>query len=104
MSESWNDTQKLLAFGLVTAFVVVILLWMFHPPTGDAGTTAVLNTLVGTLGGMAGMVATFYFGSSQGSKTKDDTTASLTKTLAASVDEKVGNKQEQNAQIITAAK
>jgi hypothetical protein len=69
--ETWSDTQKLLAFVLVVAFIVIILLWMLHPPSADAGTTSVLNTLVGTLGGMAGMVVTFYFGSSQGSKDKD---------------------------------
>jgi hypothetical protein len=74
---SWGDTQKLLAFLLVLAFIVVIYLWMLHPPSSDPGTTSVLNTLVGTLGGMAGMVVTFYFGSSKGSKDKDDTMASI---------------------------
>jgi hypothetical protein len=70
---SWNDTQKLLAFILVIAFIVIILVWMFHPPSAEAATTSVLYTLVGTLGGMAGAVVTFYFGSSKGSKDKDDT-------------------------------
>jgi hypothetical protein len=74
---SWNDTQKLLAFVLVVAFILVIVAWMFHPPAPDAASTSVLNTLVGTLGGFAGMVVTFYFGSSRGSGTKDQTIAAL---------------------------
>ena len=76
-SDNWNDTQKLLAFILVIAFIVVIIIWMFLPPKGDAGIMAVLNTLVGTLGGMTGTVVTFYFGSSQGSKSKDDALNSI---------------------------
>jgi hypothetical protein len=52
--------------------------WMFHPPATDAAATAVLNTLVGTLGGYSGMVVTFYFGSSRTSSTKDQTIANLT--------------------------
>jgi hypothetical protein len=70
-SESWSNTQKILAFVIVDALIVVILIWIFHPPTGDAASNSVLNVLVGALVGMAGMVATFYFGSSQGSKDKD---------------------------------
>lgn len=70
-NESWNNTQKILAFVIIIALVVVILIWIFHPPTGDAASNSVLNVLVGALVGMAGMVATFYFGSSQGSKDKD---------------------------------
>lgn len=75
---SWNDTQKILAFVLVVAFIAVIFLWMFHAPSSDAAATSVLNTLVGTLGGFAGMVVTFYFGSSRTSATKDQTIAALT--------------------------
>ncbi len=75
MTTSWNDTQKLLAFIVVCAFIIVIYIWMFHPPQTDAAATGVLNTLVGTLGGFAGMVVTFYFGSSRGERTKDTTIA-----------------------------
>ena len=74
---SWGDTQKLLAFILVISFIIVIVIWMFHPPSADSTTTPVLYTLVGTLGGLAGTVVTFYFGSSKGSKDKDDTMASI---------------------------
>ena len=74
---SWNDTQKLLAFIVVVAFIVIIMIWMFHPPATDAAATGVLNTLVGTLGGFAGMVVTFYFGSSRSAASKDSTIAAL---------------------------
>ena len=75
--ESWNNTQKILAFLIVVALIVVILIWIFHPPTGDAASNSVLNVLVGALVGMAGMVATFYFGSSQGSKDKDQALSAI---------------------------
>jgi hypothetical protein len=70
---SWNDTQKLLAFIIVIAFVLVIFAWMFFPPKADQGTIAVLNMLIGALVGLAGTVATFYFGSSRGERMKDAT-------------------------------
>lgn len=76
----YPDTQCVLAFLLNGAFIAVIFVWIFHPPAADAASTAVLNTLVGTLGGMAGMVDTFYFGSSKGSKDKDDTISSALET------------------------
>ena len=76
-NESWNNTQKILAFVIIIALVVVILIWIFHPPTGDAASNSVLNVLVGALVGMAGMVATFYFGSSQGSKDKDQALSAI---------------------------
>ena len=76
-NESWSNTQKILAFVIVDALIVVILIWIFHPPTGDAASNSVLNVLVGALVGMAGMVATFYFGSSQGSKDKDQALSAI---------------------------
>ncbi len=75
VTTSWNDTQKLLAFIVVSAFIIVIFVWMFHPPQTDAASTAVLHTLVGGLGGFTGMVLTFYFGSSRGERIKDAATA-----------------------------
>lgn len=75
---SWNDTQKLLSFIIVVALILVILIWMFRPPTGDQSSMTVLNMLLGSLVGLAGMVVTFYFGSSRGERTKDSTIAGLT--------------------------
>lgn len=76
-TESWNDTQRLLAFIVVVALIIEILIWMFHPPVGDAGAMAVLNMLLGAHVGYVGAVITFYFGSSKGSKDKDDTISSI---------------------------
>jgi len=73
----WSDTQKILAVVLVASFISIIVIWMFVPPHSDAGSTAVLNTLVGTLGGMTTMVVSFYFGSSRNANTKDNTIAAL---------------------------
>ena len=81
---SWNDTQKLLAFIVVVAFIAVILLWMFFPPHSDQASLSVLNMLVGALVGMASMVATFYFGSSRGERTKDAATTAATAASATS--------------------
>jgi hypothetical protein len=35
-NETWNDTQRLLAFIIITSFIIVIVIWLFHAPTGDA--------------------------------------------------------------------
>ena len=58
---SWNDTQKLLAFVIVVAFITVIFVWMFFAPKSDAAATAVLNTLVGALAGYTGTVIMVLF-------------------------------------------
>lgn len=75
---SWNDTQKLLAFIIVVSYVLVIFAWMFYAPKAGEAATAVLNTLVGTLGGYTAVVVTYYFGTSRSSAAKDQTIASLT--------------------------
>lgn len=73
--------QAILAIIVVVAFIGVIGLWTFFPPQGaePQQVTAMLNTLIGLLGGSAGAVIGFYFGSSKGSSTKDDTIAALSK-------------------------
>jgi len=76
-STPWSDTQKILAVVLVGSFILIIIIWMFYPPNTNAASTAVLNTLVGTLGGMSTMVVSFYFGSSRNANTKDNTIAAL---------------------------
>lgn len=70
---SWQDTQKLLAFIIVGGFLTAVFLWMFLPPHGSESQVAVLNTLVGVLGGFAGTVVTFYFGNSRSNANKDET-------------------------------
>jgi RsiW-degrading membrane proteinase PrsW (M82 family) len=83
---SWNDTQKLLAFMVVGALVVVVFVWMLYPPKeADPGSLAVLNMLIGALVGLATTVVTFYFGSSRGERTKDAATAAAANGVAAAV-------------------
>lgn len=65
--------QGMIAFLVTVAFILIILVWMFFPPKGDAGSIAVLNTLVGSLAAAFGMVVSYFYGSSSGSKDKDDT-------------------------------
>lgn len=77
---SWNDTQKLLAFVIVIATVVVIFVWMFFPPKGDAGAMAALQILTGALVASMGQVVSFYFGNSRSSVAKDQTIATLSST------------------------
>ena len=73
----WSDTQKILALVIPVCFIIVIFVWMFFPPRLGDGATAVLNTLVGTLGSLTAMIITFYFGSSRGAANKDSTIATL---------------------------
>jgi len=70
---SWQDTQKLLAFIVVVGFLAVVFVWLFHPPAGDNSELAVLNTLIGSLGGFTAMIVTYYFGSSRSAANKDET-------------------------------
>ena len=74
---SWSDTQKLLAFIVVIAFILVIFVWIFFPPKSDQATITVLNMMIGALVGLAGTVVTFYFGSSRGERTKDGTIGTI---------------------------
>jgi hypothetical protein len=68
------DTATTLAITITAAFILVIFGWMFFPPkAADAGSLAVLNTLTGVLGTAFVGVVQFFFGSSKGSKDKDDT-------------------------------
>lgn len=73
---SYPDTQSLLAGFLSVSFIGVVVLLVFHP-LPDGPTAAMVNTLTGFLGGMATSVATYYFGSSKGSASKDDTINSM---------------------------
>lgn len=70
---TWTDTQQTLSFLVVVSFIVIVVIWMFKPPSGDPGAIAVLNTLVGALGGFAATVIGYFFGSNKAAKDKDDT-------------------------------
>jgi hypothetical protein len=56
---------------VVAGFVILLGLWLFHPPTSDQTVLAVLNTLVGTLAAAFGAVVQYWLGSSAGSARKD---------------------------------
>lgn len=72
------DTATALALVITFAFILVIFGWMFFPPkAADAGSLAVLNTLTGVLGTAFVGVVQFFFGSSKGSKDKDDTISQM---------------------------
>ncbi len=58
--------------GIVTfAFSILMILWLFHPPSSDAAQLAVFNILVGSLSAAFGAVVQYWLGSSAGSREKD---------------------------------
>lgn len=58
---------------VVVGFVILLALWLFHPPSSDPALLAVLNIMVGTLASAFGAVVQYWLGSSAGSKEKDQT-------------------------------
>ena len=64
-------TQNILSLGVSLAFVLLVWIWMVHPPTGDKDTLALLNALVMVVGSAFLAVINYHFGSSSGSKDKD---------------------------------
>lgn len=77
---SFPDTQSVLAIALVFGIIALVFLMAFTGKTESD----VFKVLVGGMMtvGFAGVVQ-FYFGSSQGSKTKDDTISALANPTAA---------------------
>jgi hypothetical protein len=66
---------------LIMVLVIVLLLFFITIPAANKD---VLNTVIGAIVGSGfGSVVGFYYGSSQSSKTKDDTITNLTKADAA---------------------
>lgn len=93
--EFWSDTQKLLAFATTGSFVLIILVLLAViifvrglDPSIITQLIAAVITLVGTLGGQAGAVNTFYFGSSKSSSNKDETVANVVASQAKQLEEK----------------
>jgi len=85
------DNQTFIAVAIIMAFICVILAYIFCPPKNvDQAVLAVVNMLIGALISNTNTVISFFFGSSKGSKDKDDTIsevakASVTPPLAAPV-------------------
>ena len=60
-SKDW--TARVIALGTVSAFAGYVFLVTIQPP--DANSEAVINLVLGYLGGMVSAVISFYFGASQ---------------------------------------
>lgn len=73
MNRSAFSIQNCLAILVTMGFFAVIAAWMYYPPKGDGAALAVLNTLTGMMGTAFAGVMGYFFGSSSGSKDKDDT-------------------------------
>jgi hypothetical protein len=74
-----TDAKNWLAFLVVIAFVAVVMFMIHVPPTGSEGAMAVLNMLIGILGGGFTAVISYYFGSSSGGEKQAATIAALAK-------------------------
>ena len=73
----WPEAREVISGLIVVAFVGLVLLWMLHAPTGDPATLSLLNALIMVVGSAFTTVCNYYFGSSSGSKAKDDTIAHM---------------------------
>lgn len=83
------DTQGFLAIAIISLMGIVVLILLNAAPKFDDKTAGVLMTVLGVLTACLKDVYSFFFGSSQSSKTKDDTQAKVAEKLA----DKVGPPQ-----------
>lgn len=74
-----DNTPKLLAWTIVVASVAVAAAVITGNVAKDAAIAGMIGTVVGYLFGEMKQVTAYYFGSSQGSKDKDDTLATIAK-------------------------
>jgi hypothetical protein len=66
------DRRTVVSLILVTSFVIIILVWLFYPPALNDTQNQIVSMLIGALIGQVTNVIAFDFGSSSGSKAKDD--------------------------------
>lgn len=87
MKPNWiPDTKGFIAIAVVGSFVVAVFIWMLFPPTKiDQAALTVVNMLLGALVAKFGTIVDFNFGSSQGSKDKDDAQNKVVEKLATGV-------------------
>lgn len=71
------DTQGFLAIAIMWLMAVIVLILLISPPQIDERTSGVLMTIVGVLIACMKDVYAFFFGSSKGSKDKDDAMVKL---------------------------
>jgi len=74
------SAQGILAVVVVGAFIILVGIWMWRPPSGDQATMALVNALVMVVGSGFMTVLNYYFGSSSGSKDKDETISRMAQT------------------------
>lgn len=74
--KQWKEVyQYVLGAIIVLCFFATVILMIIMKPQDNP----VLYSMVGTLGTIATMVATYFFGSSKGSQSKDETIKDLKK-------------------------
>jgi drug/metabolite transporter (DMT)-like permease len=66
------DPRTVLGFSMALAFIGVLFVLIFRPIELSDVQAGLLNVLLGALTGQLVQVYNFYFGSSSGSKDKDD--------------------------------
>jgi hypothetical protein len=77
------SVKGVLAFYLVTLAFILVIVWMFRPPSADANALALLAGFVTLFLKMAADASGYQYQSSAGSDKKDDNQAKVTSTLAA---------------------
>ena len=85
MNWSWPDAKGTIAVILALSLITLIVVLIMWPGAVDShpGILSVLNMLVGGLLTSLTTVVQFYFGSSVGSKDKDDTISKIAVASAA---------------------
>lgn len=73
----WPDTQGFLAIAIVVLLGSIVFILLLHPIQIDDRIQGVLMTVIGVLVGSLKDVYSFFFGSSKGSVSKDDTIAAV---------------------------
>lgn len=66
------NTREIIGFAVIVIFAIVLGVYLIRPPTLDEGQSAVVNLLIGALIGSVTTVIGFHYGSSSGSKEKDE--------------------------------
>lgn len=69
----WPDTQGFLAVAIISIMSTIVLILLLRPVQMTDTVQGVLMTLIGVLTGCLKDVFAFYFNSSSGSRTKDET-------------------------------
>lgn len=78
------DVQSTLAFLVTAGFFGCVAVYLWKPPTSDAGTLQMLSLLIGGVAAKFGDVIAYYFNTSKTSKDSNETLATVTKSLVSS--------------------